>query len=260
MHAAKELSMDDAVLYDVSGGVGTLVLNRPERHNALGAIELKAMVEAFDTVENDPEIRVLVVTGAGEKTFCAGAALEDLNSGQITPDYFQSVMSRLANLPIPTIAKINGNVFGGATELALSCDFRIGIEGGRLRVPAAAFGLCYPVAGIARFVERLGANTARRMLVASETLDAEELLRIGFLDYLVPRAKLDERTEELALHIAGLAPLSTRAMKELIVQAESGGIDEARARALATMCDESDDLQEGFAAQKEKRAPRFSGH
>lgn len=252
--------MDEAVIYALNGGIGTLVLNRPERHNALGAAELEAMSSHLDAIEADDEIRVLVVTGAGDRTFCAGAALEDLNSGRITPDYFQSVMHRLAVLPVPTIARINGNVFGGATELALACDFRIGVEGGRLRVPAAALGLCYPPAGITRFVEKLGANTARRMLLAAETLEAKELLHLGFLDYLEPRERLDDRTDELAHHIAGLAPLATRAMKELIRQADSGAIDPARARELARRCDESDDLQEGFAAQREKRSPRFSGH
>ena len=252
--------MEDSVRYEISGGVGTLTLNRPERHNALGAAELRAMQDSFATIQADEEIRVLVVTGAGEKTFCAGAALDDLNSGLITPNFFQSVMHQLAVLPIPTIARINGNVVGGGTELALSCDFRIGIDGGRLRVPAAAIGLCYPSGGIARFVEKLGANTSRRMLLASETLDADELLRVGFLDYLVEREQLDERVEELAIHIAGLAPLATRAMKELILQAEQGTIDADRAAELARLCDESDDLQEGFAAQREKRSPRFAGH
>jgi enoyl-CoA hydratase/carnithine racemase len=252
--------MDEFVRYELNDGVGTLTLNRPERHNALGGEELEGISAILDTVLEDDEIRVLVVTGAGEKTFCAGAALQDLNSGRITPDYFQSVMHRLAVLPIPTLARINGNVFGGGTELALSCDFRIGIRDGRLRVPAAALGLCYPVAGIERFVQKLGANTARRMLLGSETLHAEELLRIGFLDYLVDREKLDERTEELALHIAGLAPLATRAMKEIILSAEGGEIDVQRASELARICDESDDLQEGFAAQKEKRSPHFAGH
>jgi enoyl-CoA hydratase/carnithine racemase len=98
------------------------------------------------------------------------------------------------------------------------------------------------------------------MLVASETLDASELFRIGFYDYLVPGAELDDRVEELALHIAGLAPLAVSAMKELVMQAESGSIEFARAEALVTACAESDDLQEGFAAQAEKRAPSFEGH
>jgi enoyl-CoA hydratase/carnithine racemase len=252
--------MDDAVIYELQGGIGRLVLNRPERHNALGAHELQAMASVLETVENDPEVRVLVVTGAGEKTFCAGAALEDLNSGRITPDYFQSIMHRLAVLSVPTIARINGNVFGGATELALACDFRIGVADSRLRVPAAALGLCYPPAGITRFVEKLGANTARRMLLAAETFPATELLRVGFFDYMEPRASLDDRTEELAIHLAGLAPLATRAMKELIRQADSGAINVPRAAELARICEESDDLQEGFAAQRERRAPRFSGH
>jgi enoyl-CoA hydratase/carnithine racemase len=252
--------MDESVIYEISDGVGTLTVNRPERHNALGKEELEGIHEVLDAVQQDPEIRVLVVTGAGDSTFCAGAALQDLNTGRITPEYFQSTMNQLAVLPVPTIARVNGNVFGGGTELALSCDFRAGVEGSRLRVPAASLGLCYPPPGIARFVQKLGANVARRMLVASETMMADELFRVGFYDYLVARERLDERIEELALHLAGLAPLATRAMKELIRSAESGAIDEGRAKALAAECDASDDLQEGFAAQREKRAPRFAGH
>jgi enoyl-CoA hydratase/carnithine racemase len=251
--------MNDAVLYAVSGGVGTLVLNRPERHNALGAEELAAITETLSTAGRDEELRVLVVTGAGERTFCAGAALEDLDSGRITPAYFQSVMHELAACAVPTIARLNGSVFGGGTELALSCDFRIGVRGSRLRVPAASIGLCYPPAGIARFVEKLGANVARRMLLAAETIAADELLRIGFLDYLVAREDLDERTEELAQHVAGLAPLAMRSMKELIMQSERGPIEADRADELVRLCAESDDLQEGFAAQREKRAPKFVG-
>ncbi len=168
-------------------------------------------------------------------------------------------MARLASLPIPSIARLNGNVFGGGVELALSCDFRVGVTGSRLRVPAAAIGLCYPPQGIASFVEKLGASVARRMLVASETLTAEELHHLGFLDYLVPAEQLDEKVEELALHIAGLAPLATRAMKEILGQIERGGVDPDRAQELAQKCAESADLQEGFAAQREKRAPNFIG-
>lgn len=251
--------MAHSIQYSVNDSVGMLCINRPEKHNSLGATELDGVASALDLIEADSEIRVLVVTGAGEKTFCAGASLDDLNSGALKPDAFQSVMHRLANLPVPTLARVNGNVFGGGTELALSCDFRIGVVGSRLRVPAAAFGLCYPPAGISLFVEKLGANVARRMLVASEAMDAVEAHRIGFYDYMVAREELDERVEELALHIAGLAPLATRAMKELVAQAGRGAIDISRATELARQCEESDDLQEGFAAQREKRMPDFSG-
>jgi len=251
--------MKKTVIYQISDSVGELRIDREDRHNALGAEELDALESALDLVQEDREVRVLVVTGSGEKTFCAGAAIEDLNSGRITPTRFQAVMQRLADLPVPTIARLNGSVFGGGTELALSCDFRVGVSGTRLRVPAAALGLCYPPEGIARFVDKLGANTARRMLVASETFLADELFRVGFFDYLVDRDKLDERIEELALHIAGLAPLASRAMKELIIQIERGGLDKERAQELSQLCQDSDDLQEGFAAQREKRVARFVG-
>ncbi|MFK8043133.1 enoyl-CoA hydratase/isomerase family protein [Congregibacter sp.] len=251
--------MSHSIEYSVSDSVGTLNINREDKHNSLGATELKRIADVLDVVEADPEVRVLIVTGAGEKTFCAGASLGDLNSGVLKPDAFQSAMHRLATLAIPTLARVNGNVFGGGTELALSCDFRIGVVGTRLRVPAAAFGLCYPPAGISLFVEKLGPNIARRMLVASEAMDAVEAYRVGFYDYIVAQEELDERVEELALHIAGLAPLATKAMKELIAQAGRGSIDISRATELARLCEESDDLQEGFAAQREKRMPEFSG-
>ena len=251
--------MSQTIEYLVNDSVGTLRINLEERHNALGAIELKQIEEVLRLVAGDPEIRLLIVTGAGEKTFCAGASLDDLNSGVLKPEAFQSVMHCLATLPMPTLARVNGNVFGGGTELALSCDFRIGVVGTRLRVPAAAFGLCYPPAGISLFVEKLGANVARRLLVASEAMDAVEAYRIGFYDYIVAREELDERVDELALHLAGLAPLATRAMKELILQAGRGSIDKARASELSRLCEESDDLQEGFAAQREKRMPDFLG-
>ncbi|MFT7288818.1 MAG: enoyl-CoA hydratase/carnithine racemase [Halieaceae bacterium] len=251
--------MTDTLKYSLSDSVGTLLINREEKHNALGAAELSSLPELLQAIEQDDEVRVLVVTGSGNKTFCAGASLDDLNAGRITPNQFQEAMECLSAVSIPTIAAINGNVFGGGVELALSCDFRLGTEGMRLRVPAAAFGLCYPPAGIARFVSKLGASAARRMLVASETLYGEELMRLQFLDYLVAQDRLSERTEELALHIAGLAPLATRAMKKLVSLAERGEMDMLQAEELVARCADSDDLQEGLAAQMDKRAPHFVG-
>lgn len=251
--------MTSTIDYALSDSVGTLTIRRQSKHNALGAAELDGIEDVIDTVIADPEIRALVVTGEGEKTFCAGAALDDLQQGRISPARFQAAMERLATVPVPTIARINGSVFGGGTELALSCDFRIGIRGIRLRVPAAALGLCYPPAGIKRFVERLGVNVARRALVASETLSADELFRTGFLDYLVDPPALDERVDELTMHLSGLAPLAVAAMKQLVRDAERGAMDEKRAGDLAQRCAESEDLSEGLAAQKEKRSPRFVG-
>ena len=251
--------MSETILFRQDGHVGTLVLNNPDKHNSLGQGELEAIQQRLHEVQSRPDIRVLVVTGAGDKTFCAGASLKQLGAGQISGDCFQATTDMLAALPIPTIASLNGNVFGGGVELALSCDFRIGVEGTRMRVPAAAIGLCYPVSGINRFVERLGVNRAKRILVASEEFDADAMLDIGFLDHLVLPAQREEATRKLASHVAGLAPLAVQAMKAILQQAAGGGIDMDQAAQMSQQCLDSEDLQEGFAAQKEKRAPRFSG-
>lgn len=251
--------MTETILYERTGHIGRLVLNNPSQHNALGQEQLAAIQAHLATVAADEQVRVLIVTGWGDKTFCAGASLQQLGSGNLSGDQFQETTDMLAHLAIPTICAINGNVYGGGVELALSCDFRIGIAGSKLRVPAAAIGLCYPISGINRFVERLGVSAAKRMLLAVEEMEAETLLQIGFLDHLVQPAALDEAAETLALRISNLAPLAVRAMKQVIQQAASGQIDRDEAQALARQCLDSADLQEGFAAKRDKRSPRFQG-
>jgi enoyl-CoA hydratase/carnithine racemase len=251
--------MTDTILYSRTGHIGRLVLNNPNAHNSLGIQELEAIQQHLSDIKKDEQLRVLIVTGAGSKTFCAGASLKQLDSGQIDGDHFQATTDALAALAIPTVCALNGNVFGGGVELALSCDFRIGIEGTRMRVPAAAIGLCYPLSGINRFVERLGVNMAKRILVASEEFSADDMLEIGFLDHLVLAAQLEDQTNEMVHHIASLAPLAVKAMKAILQQAAAGAIDVEAASELSRVCRESEDLVEGFAAQREKRTPRFSG-
>jgi enoyl-CoA hydratase/carnithine racemase len=207
----------------------------------------------------EPVLRVLVVTGSGGKTFCAGAALDELSSGGIGDDAFQGMTSALAELPMPTVCAVNGNVFGGGAELALSCDFRIGMHGTRMRVPAASIGLCYPLPGIRQFVTRLGVHNTKRILVASEEFSAGELLNIGFYDKLASPENFDSVVDEYAGHIAGLAPLAVRAMKKLLQQAVPVEIDAVLASQLSQQCLNSEDLQEGFAAKREKRSPVFRG-
>jgi enoyl-CoA hydratase/carnithine racemase len=252
--------MTDSILYSSSGHIGRLVLNNAERHNALGAEQLRLMQTYLAQVASDEQIRVLVVTGAGDKTFCAGASLKELSSGEMDGDLFQNTALQLSRLPVPTICALNGNVFGGGVEIALSCDFRIGLEGSRLRVPAAAIGICYTLTGIQRFVECLGVATAKRLLIAAEELDSTAMLETGFLDHLVLPGQLEDVSESMAQQIAGLAPLAVRSMKEILQQAAGEGIDRERALELTAMCADSEDLKEGLAAQREKRKARFRGH
>lgn len=251
--------MTDTILYETQGAIARITLNNPARHNSLGEAQLSALQRCIEAVEEDRNIRVLIVTGRGDKTFCAGAALDQLGKGQISGDLFQQTTDRLAAIRVPTICALNGNVFGGGVELALSCDFRIGVEGSRLRVPAAQIGLCYPLSGINRFVQRLGVNLAKRILIAAEEFDADDMLRIGFLDYLVPPTALEFHARDMAECIAGLAPLAVQGMKVILQQAAAGSIDMEAAADLSRRCAESEDLKEGFAAQREKRAPKFTG-
>jgi enoyl-CoA hydratase/carnithine racemase len=251
--------MSDTILYERRGHIAQLLLNNPGRHNALGKQELELIQAALGRAAEDEQLRVLVLTGSGDKTFCAGASLEELSRGQLREDAFQKMAEQLRTFPLPTICALNGSVFGAGVELALSCDFRLGVEGMRMRVPAAAIGICYPLSGINRLVEHLGVNLAKRILVASEEFDADTLLEIGFLDHLLLPSQLEDETGKLAGHIAELAPLSVRSMKEILLQVASGGTDTQRAAALAKNCAESRDLQEGLAAAKEKRRPRFEG-
>lgn len=251
--------MTDTVLFNREGRVARLTINVPERHNALGLEQLLEIQKHLVAVAADRQVRALVVTGSGDKTFCAGASLRELGAGEIGGDCFRSTADQLANLAVPTICALNGNVFGAGVELALSCDFRLGVEGSRMRVPAAAIGICYPTSGVQRLVQGLGINFARRILLAAEEFDARAMFEMGFLDYLVLPSRFAEATDELARNVATLAPLAVRSMKTILAQVLAGAIDEEEARELADICAGSADFQEGLAAQREKRQPRFSG-
>jgi enoyl-CoA hydratase/carnithine racemase len=251
--------MTDTIRFSRSGHVARLTLNHPERHNSLGREQLDAINGYIDDIEADSELRVLVVSGEGDKTFCAGASLAELGAGAMADDAFQVTTGRLAGLSIPTLCAMNGNVFGGGVEVAVSCDFRFGVEGMRMRVPAASLGLCYPVSGIERYVESLGVSVTKRILVAAEEFDTDTLVSIGFLHRVLGRDDLQATASDFAEHIASLAPIAVQSMKAILGQAAAGSIDIENAQKLVTQSLESADLQEGFAAQREKRKPVFQG-
>ena len=160
---------------------------------------------------------------------------------------------------MPTLAALNGGVFGGASDLALACDFRLGVRGMRLFVPPARLGLHYYPNGLRRFVERLGPGTAKRMFLLAEEFSDEELLRVGYLDWLVDIADLSSRTDKIAQQALDLAPLSLAGMKRAINQIARGALDEKLTRDTIAECFRSEDLKEGLAAYGEKRQPKFRG-
>lgn len=252
--------MSDTIKLAIDGPRATITLNNPAKHNRLGPPELTRFKAGLDEVDANKDVRLLVITGAGDKTFCAGF---DIGSIADRPDAsgtgFESLVDKVEAMRMPTLAALNGGVFGGASDLALACDFRLGVKGMRLFVPPARLGLHYYPNGLRRFVERLGPGTAKRMFLLAEEFSDIELLRVGYLDWLVDAADLPARTEKIAQQALDLAPLSLSGMKRAINQIARGALDEKRTLAAIAECFRSDDLKEGLAAYSEKRRPAFKG-
>ena len=175
-------------LLDIDGARATIRLNRPKHLNRLQPDDLDALLKLFDRIEADPAIRVLVLTGTG-RAFSAGYDLNSVAERATSADEQQSagsafevVVNRLEDLGVPTICRLNGGVYGGSTDLALACDFRIGVDTCEMFMPAARLGLHYYTSGIARYVSRLGVDNAKKLfLTAAEDRRAPEMLRIGYL-------------------------------------------------------------------------------
>ncbi|MGI9288570.1 MAG: enoyl-CoA hydratase/isomerase family protein [Pseudomonadales bacterium] len=239
--------------------IASIQLDNPAKHNSLAEADIQQFIAHLDNVKETASTRVLVVTGSGDKTFCAGAALDQLSSGAISGELFETLTDKLAAMPIPKICSLNGSAYGGGAEIGLCCDFRIGVTGMRMFVPAARLGLCYPLNGIQRYVQRLGLATAKRILIASEEFNGDALLSLGYLTHLVTRQQLQQATQQMAERIATLAPLAVMAMKNICDQTADGSLDEGAALSLIMQCNESNDLREGLRATQEKRKPVFSG-
>ena len=251
--------MTETIIFSQEGAIAKISLNNPTKHNALGSKELLTIRRHLIDIEKKTSIRVLVLSSTNNTTFCAGASLEELRNGDITSNDFQSMTDLLAEAKIPTICAINGNLFGGGAELALSCDFRIAIRNIKMRVPASALGLCYPISGIHRYVERLGHNAAKRILLAAESLSDSQLLEMGFIERIEDLNEFETVVNQYAIKLSELAPLAVRAMKQIINKKSSGKLSNEEAEKLAAECNESQDVKEGMTAQKEKRVPVFKG-
>ena len=207
-HSSGAAGEATAPVLDISGARATIRLNRPKHLNRLQPDDLDALLNLFDRIESDPAIRVLVLTGTG-RAFSAGYDLGSIaeraaNAQQQTAgSAFEIVVNRLEDLAIPTICRINGGVYGGSTDLALACDFRIGVDTCEMFMPAARLGLHYYKSGIKRYVSRLGADNAKKLFLTAQKIEASEMLRIGYLTACVPAESLDEEVDRLASILAG---------------------------------------------------------
>jgi enoyl-CoA hydratase len=258
--------MNDTVLLAIDGARATITLNDPAKHNRLDPAGLSLLRAAIDKAEADPAVRVLVLTGAGEKSFCSGYDLGSIPSGkdarpssETHKDSFETVMDRLEGMRMPTLCALNGGVYGGATDMALACDFRMGVRGMRFFMPAARFGLHYYPSGVRRYTQKVSPSFAKRAFILSEDFSDEDLYRLGYLDWLVDRAEFKAKVDEVAGKLAALAPLSMRNMKRAIEQFAQAEPDIPKIRDGIRECQTSEDLREGLSALREKRAPAFKG-
>lgn len=248
---------------EIDGARATIRLNRPRHLNRLQPDDLDALLELFDRIEADPVVRVMVLTGTG-RAFSAGydlnsvadratSATEQPSAGSA----FETVVNRLEDLGVPTICRLNGGVYGGSTDLALACDFRIGIDACEMFMPAARLGLHYYKSGITRYVSRLGVDNAKKLFLTAEKIDAREMLRIGYLTAMLPAESFDQEVDRLATVLAGNAPLAMRGMKRAINEFARGELDEAAADRRHRESMRGDEIKEGIKAFAEKRPPRF---
>src|SRR5436309_11348664 len=252
-----------APLLEIAGGRATIRLNRPRHRNRLEADDLDALLKLFDRIEADPAIRVLVLTGTG-RAFSAGYDLNSVadratsaNAQPSAGSAFEAVVDRLEDLGVPTICRLNGGVYGGSTDLALACDFRIGVDTAEMFMPAARLGLHYYKSGIARYVSRLGVDNAKKLFLTAEKISAPEMLRIGYLTAMVPRQSLDQEVDRLAILLAGNAPVAIAGMKRPINEIARGKLDEAAADQRARDSMRGAEIKEGVSAFAEKRPPKF---
>jgi enoyl-CoA hydratase len=261
-HASGAAGTASTPVLEINGTRATIRLNRPKHLNRLQPDDLDALLTLFDRIEADPAIRVLVLTGTG-RAFSAGYDLGSIaeRAGgaeeQTAGSAFEIVVNRLEDLAIPTICRINGGVYGGSTDLALACDFRIGVDTCEMFMPAARLGLHYYSSGIKRYVSRLGVDNAKKLFLTAQKIGAAEMLRIGYLTAMVPAEDFDAEVDQLAAILAANAPVAMRGMKRAINEFARGTLDEEAADRRARDSMRSAEIKEGIKAFAEKRPPKF---
>ena len=234
--------------------------------NALSNALVKEMVAALDMIEADKELRALIITGAGEKAFMAGADIKELQNrdfilGRDLTKERQAVFNKIVELKIPVIAAINGFALGAGLELAIACTLRVACEEAMLGVPEVNLGIMPGDGGTQRLPRLVGFGRAMEMVLTAERVDAKEAHRIGLVNRVVPKAELMEAALELAEKIASKAPIAIQCAKEAVNRSLEVGIYEGLAHEsyLHAYTCASQDKNEGVAAFLEKRKPVFQG-
>ena len=262
----------EQLLVETKGHVLTLVLNRPEKRNALTPDMLVRLHETLMQASSDDEIRTVVIRGQGDKAFSAGYDVAAIPT-RVSPELqalldkkspFELALDSIINFPFPVIAMLNGYAFGGACDLAIACDMRIAADDIQMGMVPARLGMVYFPDGIQRFIRTIGWPNTKEMFFTARRYKAGQLKTMGLVNDLVPREELESVTYGLAGEIAQNAPLSLKGIKRIMnLIASSEGLDATaleEARYLIEGALSSRDLKEGQAAFMEKRRPKFKGY
>ncbi|HLL75233.1 MAG TPA: enoyl-CoA hydratase-related protein [Pyrinomonadaceae bacterium] len=259
------MSSYETLLLERRGRVAVLTINRPDKLNALNIQTRQEGAEALEELREDAEVRVVVITGAGDKSFVAGADIgEFAGRTAITQrDVMtgRSLFTAVDTFPKPVIAMINGFCLGGGCELAMSCDLRVASEKARFGQPEINLGIIPGGGGTQRLTRLVGESKAMELILTGEMIDAQTALSLGLVNRVVPHEELESKTMEMANLIAAKSPVALRMAKEAVKTAARSTLDEGLRREidLFALCFSSRDKDEGVSAFLEKRKPEFTG-
>ncbi|OGA13511.1 MAG: enoyl-CoA hydratase [Betaproteobacteria bacterium RIFCSPLOWO2_02_FULL_63_19] len=261
-------AITERIIAEKQGAVGWITFNNPKRRNAISVDMWEAIPAVFDQFEADPEIRVIVLAGAGDKAFVSGADIsqfEDRRSSAEDVQRYENISEnaqrRIQSSDKPVVAMIRGFCLGAGINIALAADLRLVADDARFGIPAARMGLGYRVSSTKNLVDAIGAANAREMLLTARQFNAEEARSMGLAHHVVPPAELRALVFETCATIAANAPLTMRTAKRIIRELleTPSDFDAAACDALISQCFESADYVEGRRAFMEKRRPVFRG-
>jgi enoyl-CoA hydratase len=256
----------DNILFEKKGAIAYVTVNRPKVLNALNMATMEELRQAFHTIKQDHEVRVVILTGAGEKSFVAGADIGELSkhdavSGKEYTHKGQNVLNLIENLGKPVIACINGFALGGGCELAMACTMRLASDNAKLGQPEVKLGIIPGYGGTQRLPRLVGKGVAMQLLLSADMISAQEAQRIGLVNEVMPQGELIARAESIAAKIIANAPLAVQYAMEAVHKGMEMTLQEGLylEATLFGVCCATEDKKEGTTAFLEKRAAAFKG-